>query len=66
MVSEVFDNGINTGDYRGFHENGQLRELGFYRQSKRNGEWKFYNRQGKLYKIYTFHDGELVDTVLYD
>lgn len=37
-----------------FYENGVLKSVGYYNNNKKEGVWKFYNRDGKLYSSGTF------------
>lgn len=45
-----YDNGIVTGKFKKFYDNGKLMEEGVYDKMKKIGEWKYYDEQGKLSK----------------
>lgn len=39
------------GKFERYYENGQLRDIGEYKNGEAIGEWKFYDESGKLRKI---------------
>ena len=47
----------NEGEYKMWHENGQLYKHCFYTGSIRNGEYKLWHDNGQLYKHCFFKDG---------
>jgi len=42
------------GPYKEYHENGQLRKEGFYKNDKKFSVWKEYYDNGQLKRVYTF------------
>lgn len=46
-----YNNGIVTGKFQKFYDNGNLMEEGIYDKMKKIGEWKYYDETGKLNKI---------------
>lgn len=53
-------NGMKQGRWKHFYENGALSEEGFYRNDKRDGYFKTYDRDGNLLELKKFVDGEEV------
>jgi antitoxin component YwqK of YwqJK toxin-antitoxin module len=45
-----YDNGLVTGLFKKFYENGKLMEEGEYIKMKKVGIWKYYNESGTLFK----------------
>jgi antitoxin component YwqK of YwqJK toxin-antitoxin module len=44
-----FENGVRSGTYQGWYEDGRLREEGAYdERGKQTGEWRRYNEDGSL------------------
>lgn len=47
------------GPYKEYHENGQLRKEGFYKNDNKISVWKDYYEDGQLKRVYTFNsDGQ--------
>jgi len=46
------------GNYKKYHQNGILKEVGFFEKSKRIGEWKEYDKTGQLIRIKKFQNGK--------
>lgn len=42
---------VRIGQWKLYHENGEIMQEGNYINVKKKGEWKFYNNKGKLEKI---------------
>lgn len=53
--------GIKTGHWKEFYEDGSLRAEGDYVQGQRFGEWIFYYRDGKIEQKGSYTKGELYD-----
>lgn len=51
------ENGIKTGEWKTFHENGQLKEIGNYLDGTKIAEWKSYHENGQLKKHGNILDG---------
>ena len=47
------------GEYISFFTNGEVKEIGRYVDGKREGEWKFCNKEGKLEKIIEYVNNEV-------
>ena len=47
------------GTYKKYHDNGQLKTLGQYKNKKRIGKWKSFYETGELSSIYSYTNGEL-------
>ncbi|HFS67628.1 MAG TPA: hypothetical protein ENK67_05390, partial [Flavobacteriia bacterium] len=58
-----YENGKYTGEWKFYHENGQLKSIGKYENGKEAGEWKVYYKNGQLYKIELWNDGKLMDII---
>ena len=41
-----------------YHENGNLEEIGNFKNGELEGEWKVYRKNGKLEKIENYKNGE--------
>lgn len=50
VLIATYDNGIVTGGFQKFYDNGKLMEEGTYDRMKKIGEWKYYDEEGKLDK----------------
>jgi antitoxin component YwqK of YwqJK toxin-antitoxin module len=48
------------GPYFYYYENGKIKIHGNYKNDKKDGDWKFYDEQGKLIKTEKYLNGELV------
>jgi antitoxin component YwqK of YwqJK toxin-antitoxin module len=44
-----------NGDYRVWHENGELQIEGQYENNKEVGEWVFYDKDGNVKKTQKFN-----------
>ena len=42
------ENGIKTGEWKTYHENGKLKDIGNFLEGLKTGEWKSYDKNGKL------------------
>lgn len=51
----LIENG--TGEYTGFYDNGIKKNNGMYRNGKREGEWKWWDEQGKPTIISNYENG---------
>lgn len=51
-------NGKDTGEWKFYHENGQLESIGSFKNGEKIGEWKFYNADNKLKSIGNFENGK--------
>ena len=59
-VKGVFINGDeNNGEYKRWHENGQLYAHYFYKNGKRDGEFKSWHENGQLCRNCFYKNGEL-------
>ena len=47
-----------TGEWKEYHENEQLKEIGKYENGEPTGELKEYHENGKLYKIGKWENSE--------
>lgn len=47
------------GEWKLYHVNGQLYQIGEYKEGKPIGEWKIYFDNGQLYQIGKYESGEL-------
>lgn len=48
------------GSYKSYFEDGTIKEIGTYRYTKKNGEWKEFNHHGELKRICVYKSGKLV------
>lgn len=55
-----YDNGIVTGDFQKFYNNGNLKSKGVYNKMKKEGLWKYYDENGIFIKEELYRNGELV------
>ena len=55
-----YDNGIVTGYFQKFHENGKPMETGNYEKMRKIGEWKYYDVNGSLTKTELYDKGILI------
>lgn len=53
-------NGLKQGRWKYFYEDGALREEGSFRNDKKDGFFKIYDRKGNLLELKKFVDGEEV------
>ncbi|HWY98111.1 MAG TPA: hypothetical protein VNY36_03400 [Bacteroidia bacterium] len=52
MAEGVLDtSGIQQGEWKEFHENGQLKAIGKYLNGVKVGEWKYYYANSKVFEI---------------
>ncbi|WP_299116454.1 toxin-antitoxin system YwqK family antitoxin [uncultured Winogradskyella sp.] len=55
-----YDNGIVTGEFQKFYENGNSKSKGVYNKMKKEGTWKYYDENGNFIKEEFYKNGELV------
>ena len=53
------------GPWKTYHENGQLRSEGTYKDGQLDGLWKVYDINGQLFREETYKDGKLIDSKQY-
>lgn len=58
VASGSFKQGVKTGLWRHYHENGQLESKGAYVEGKKNGEWVSYFSRGRKRTIGNYVLGE--------
>lgn len=46
-----------TGDYKEYHENGNIKIEGYFKEGRRIGFWKWYNENGVFYTEFDYKDG---------
>ncbi|MFM7721920.1 MAG: toxin-antitoxin system YwqK family antitoxin [Bacteroidota bacterium] len=51
----TYKEGMLNGDYRVWHENGELQIEGQYENNKEVGEWVFYDKDGNVKKTQKFN-----------
>ncbi|MBM3447824.1 MAG: hypothetical protein FJX90_01800 [Bacteroidetes bacterium] len=51
----TYKEGVLNGDYRVWHENGELQIEGQYENNKEVGEWVFYDKDGNVKKTQKFN-----------
>jgi len=54
-----YENGVPHGEWKKFHENGELNEVGNYKEGKLHGELKIFYENGNLHSISNYKDGKL-------
>ncbi len=59
MLLYTYYGGILEGEYYIKYSNGQLWEQGKYKNGVQEGEWKMWNREGKLIRRRIFNSGTL-------
>jgi len=60
MCSGLWFSGYRKeGEYKAWHENGNLYKHYFYKDGELDGECKMWHENGQLYKHYFYKDGEL-------
>ena len=43
-----------------YHENGQIRSKGSYKDGKQDGPWEFYDDNGQLIEKYSYKNGQVL------
>ncbi|MEI6575752.1 MAG: hypothetical protein WCO63_06185 [Bacteroidota bacterium] len=59
-VNRLDKEGKKQGTWKNFWENGNIRSEGTYRNDKRNGVFKDYMSDGKLFKMFKFENDSLI------
>jgi len=60
LAKGLWLNGLeDDGEYKEWHDNGQLWIHSFYKDGKRNGEYKMWYVNGQLYEHSFYKDGDL-------
>jgi len=49
----MYDNGYKEGEYKSYHENGKLHEIGTYENRILKGQYRRYSEDGKLECVYS-------------
>ncbi len=52
--------GFRSGEYKQYHDGGQVELLGFYSNGKANGRWTYYYSSGKVKNYMTYRDGRII------
>jgi len=65
LMIYTYKNGIKNGPYVIYHANGVKWEEGSFRNGVPNGEWKSWNKEGKLIHTRYYQDGSLVKEQLF-
>ena len=55
----IDENGLKQGEYKDYHDNGQLWEHTFFQNDKRHGEYKDYHYNGQLWEHSFYQNGKL-------
>lgn len=55
---EVYESGVLSGPFAGWHSNGQLRVSGEYRAGKLSGRFVEFYQSGQMFTLGTFVDGK--------
>jgi antitoxin component YwqK of YwqJK toxin-antitoxin module len=56
------------GSYRkvtGYHMNGVVSAIGYYRKDRKNGTWKFYDLMGEMIAEVKYKDGQRISAIEY-
>ena len=61
-INTEIETNVANGDWRWYYTNGQLGELGFYKNNEKDGEWKWFFNNGALKAIGNYKNGLPVDT----
>jgi antitoxin component YwqK of YwqJK toxin-antitoxin module len=56
-------NGLIEGEYKEYHENGNLSAIYNYVNDKLEGEYKSYHPNGNLYRQHIYSYGEIIQTI---
>ena len=48
LLTGSFDNGLREGLWRSFYENGEVRDVAFYKKNLLNGDYKSFDKHGDL------------------
>jgi len=54
-----YENGVPHGEWKKFHKNGKLNEVGNYKEGKLHGELKMFYENGNLHSITNYKEGIL-------
>ena len=56
---------MRDGEYRQYYDNGNIKELGTYKDDKKEGLWLNYsrNQRNEIIKESTYKSGELVKSI---
>jgi len=57
LKEQRFSNGMLTGLFRNYYDNGKIQEEAFYQDNQKHGPSKWFNRDGRLIAIYNYHHG---------
>lgn len=57
------ENGFREGEVTAFNRNNVLKILGSFKNDKKDGVWKYYNKKGKLKKEILFKDGNVIEKI---
>lgn len=63
LHEDHFKNG--TGTFKYFWENGNVSEIGRYKNWHKDGKWKRYNKDGSLDKVTTYKNGKQISEYWY-
>ena len=48
------------GDWVSYYRNGQTSTIGHFKNDKKDGEWRHYNREGSLLAIIVYEENQIV------
>ena len=56
--NKLDENGLRTGEWVEYYDNGQIRYKGYFFEGKREGEWVLYHNNGKLFSKGFYVEGK--------
>ena len=54
----AYNDGKESGQWKIFHENGKIRQIGKFNNGKQTGEWKFFHSNGNREGVGTLINGK--------
>ena len=62
-IKKNYVNGKVDGEFSEYHENGELKNLGFYNNGKIEGKYYFFDRKGNIKEKRLYKDGNLIRVI---
>ena len=53
-----YEKGSLSGEWKRYHSNGRLKDIGFWRENKPEGLWRFFGEDGTMVREIRFEDGK--------
>lgn len=65
MMHETYDNNVLNGTKTTYYDNGQINEVSYFKNDKKNGDYYLYSLKGVLLQHLQYKEDQLHGTIIY-